>query len=142
MDVEMHSNILIFVLALTSFSLSLTTNSTFVLEHCLNYLSKYNDMNVESIISICDYGYSCGEDYTFDDDILKVSFMSNKTITYTSFTYGKNRTDRLLKLLSQSTPTLIVLFDFTTSKNIKELLNIIPTYSLSLIHISEPTRPY
>ena len=125
----MYSVILIFVLALTSFSLSLTTNSTFVLEHCLNYLAKYNDMKVESIISICDYDYGCEENFVFEDDILKVPFIKNKTITYTSLVYGKNTTDRVLKLLSQFTPTIIVLYDFTTSKNIKELFNNIPTYS-------------
>ena len=119
----MTSPIFVIVLIFISFTLVLSINRTAILEHSFNYLSKYNDMNLESIMTICDYAEDCEENSVFHDAIWKLPFITNNTIPYTSLIYDINTTDHLLKLLSQFTPTLIVLLDFTTSRNIQELFN-------------------
>ena len=99
------------VLVLTSFTMLLSANSSNILEHSLKYLSKYNDMNLESIITMCEYGTggTCGVNSVFGDDIWNLPFTANNTLTYTWLTYGINTTDNLVKLLSQSTPTVLSL---------------------------------
>ena len=62
------------VLVLALFTMLLSAKSSNILKDSLKYLAKYNDMNLESIITMCEYGTggNCEINSEFSDDVLSI----------------------------------------------------------------------